>query len=124
MDILSYQNVIKDLEGKKVSLLKEINKIDDAISVIKSLIQTDLPDENFQQKNKPHRVRKGAILTRKANNITLTDGTEQILREAGKSLHIDEIVKRFKTQFGRETTNRSLNSTLMQDSKKRFVLLG
>lgn len=62
------------------------------------------------------------LLDKKPIKLTLGDGAEMILREAGE-LHIDEIVTRLAA-LGKTTHKRSLNSTLLQDSKKRFKLLG
>lgn len=57
------------------------------------------------------------------SSITLGDGCEQILKDSGDALHISRLVEELK-KLGRFTTIRSLNSTLIQDSKKRFVLPG
>lgn len=58
-----------------------------------------------------------------AVKLTLGDGTERILRAAGKAVHVDIIVDRL-ARLGRKTNKRSLNSTLLQDTRKRFKLLG
>jgi hypothetical protein len=130
METNSYEVVLSDLENEKLGLLQQINRIDDAIQLLKSLNKTIVPPDDSLLKDGDklddtfsNRTRPGAEIARRTTNITLIDGSEQILRKVGHAMHIDQIVKELEA-LGRLTTKRSLNSTLIQDSKKRFHLLG
>lgn len=55
--------------------------------------------------------------------IAVGDAAEQVLREAGQSLHLDEILKRIAL-LGTNPPRTSLESAMRKDSKDRFKLKG
>lgn len=57
------------------------------------------------------------------SGLTFFDGTDKILREANRPMHISEILPKL-ADMGKPTNAHSLSSTLRQDSKKRFENLG
>ena len=55
--------------------------------------------------------------------IPVGDAAEQVLKDAGRSLHLDEILKRIAL-LGTDPPRTSLESAMRKDSKARFVLKG
>ena len=57
----------------------------------------------------------------RTGTVTITAGVEQVLREAGKPLHANELVKRL-AKMGKVTNIKSLTSTILQDRKKGVIV--
>jgi len=149
MDKNSYQIVLNDLETDKTNLqaecenlkkqyddkLQEVSRVESAVEVIRARLKiessTDSKDKisnenEFDQPAEtlpelPDQMQK--YDEKNQSSITLNDGCEHILKWVRKPLHVDDLVKELE-MLGRFTSKRSLNSTLIQDGKKRFVLLG
>ena len=79
------------------------------------IVQTASPVTHYDEKTSFRLATEGAI--------TLVSGTEAVLRRRGSPMHASEIVTELG-KIGKKTTVRSLNSTLLQDSKARFKAYG
>ncbi len=135
-----------DLKKQYDDKLQEVSRIESAVEVIRARLKIEFSTDTkvrFSNENKFNQV--AAISSESPdktqnetdaeampptkfnkenqNPITLGDGCEQILTKAGKALYIANLVDGLEA-LGRFTNKRSLNSTLLQDGKKRFVLLG
>lgn len=62
--------------------------------------------------------------TQPPQTLTLLDGSEQILLQAGTSLHAKAIADILNERYGKNTNAGSLAGSLIQDPKKRFKNLG
>jgi hypothetical protein len=80
-----------------------------------------VPDESEDPSVRPVRARLGG---RRATGMTIGDGVEKILKEAGTPLHLKVIVERLAS-MGRIAKPVSVRDTLTRnDSQKRFAALG
>jgi hypothetical protein len=149
MDNTKYQDLLDDLEGQRAVLQKECNDlkqilsrkgnhlthVKDAITVLTELLKFDV--DNIKQmsaetaevianrldtKEDENNVSRTEYNEQNQSSITLNDGVEKILTREGKPLHADKLVE-YLRELGRFTDKRSLNSGMLKDSKKRFVLL-
>ena len=66
-----------------------------------------------------HTTRNGQSAAAGGTPLTLYEGSERILREVGKPLHVSVLVRKL-AELGKKTTGNSLTGALAQDTKKRF----
>lgn len=92
---------------------RQVNGLNNPQSQVSGLLNTQ-PQTVIQTQStySPREPRGGTI--------TLVVGAEKVLRDAGKPLHASKIVEEM-AKLGKETNVRSLNSTMLQDTQKRFV---
>ncbi|MDQ6787786.1 MAG: hypothetical protein M3033_13340 [Acidobacteriota bacterium] len=136
------QKECDDIRKVYENKLDRLNKIESAIS----LIIEELDFENFfdevkdtKNSNESQKIKPTLTLFPKSyltfdqfanqyskenqSKISLCSGSEKVLEQAGKPLHLTEIIKELE-KLGRFTDRRILNGTIRKDTKKRFVNLG
>ena len=136
-----YEAVLADLYSRKNQIEGAITAMQPIIASLASSNSDVTPDADATKPNPMPRLdtvvvqepRKTVAVTYntrpfrprtpRGGGITLGAGSEKILREVGSPQHastlLDELAK-----LGKHTNIRSLNSTLLQDPRKRFHLEG
>ena len=115
----NYDSVLADLRAERDELDRLISVLE-AKAAAKRIrpLTVFRPASLFEG---PTLISHQATATQTAHRpVTLYDGSEEILREAGRPLHVTILVRGLRERYGRDTSYKSLAGSLPQDPKQRF----
>jgi len=123
IDIIKhYDAILDDLSNQRAEIDRMIEDVrkQKQFAVLRAqsssqIVQATAPATHHDEKTSFRVVVEGAV--------TLVSGAEAVLRRKGSPMHASDIVTELG-EMGKQTTVRSLNSTLLQDSKARFTAYG